>query len=243
MILFPSIDLLSGQCVRLVQGDYNRVKHYDADPVEVARSYARQGAEWVHVVDLDAAKSGQATNTAVIRDILSAVSTLKIQVGGGVRSTEAVADWLSAGVSRVVIGTAALADWAWFEKNVKNPVYAGKIVLGLDAKDGKAASHGWTQAGEKTAVEIARAVRGWPLAAINYTDISTDGMLSGPNLASIRQVAEATDVGVVASGGVGTLSDLRALSHLPIAGVIVGRALYEARFTVAEALTAIQPNG
>ncbi|GAB4110140.1 MAG: 1-(5-phosphoribosyl)-5-[(5-phosphoribosylamino) methylideneamino]imidazole-4-carboxamide isomerase [Phycisphaeraceae bacterium] len=239
MYLFPAIDLRNNQVVRLTQGDYDRQTTYDTDPVEQAKRFRDAGATWLHIVDLDGARTGKLTHAPLIERICIQTG-LKVEVGGGVRSESVIDTLLNAGVQRVVVGTAALKNWSWFEALMGNPTYRGRLVLGLDAKQGKATTDGWEQTSDKSAIDIARQVTDWPLAAIVYTDIATDGTLQGPNLEATRQIAEATHVPVVASGGVGTLEDLRALRALPIQGVIVGKALYENRFTIEQAIEALE---
>ncbi|MEM9790827.1 MAG: 1-(5-phosphoribosyl)-5-[(5-phosphoribosylamino)methylideneamino]imidazole-4-carboxamide isomerase [Planctomycetota bacterium] len=237
--LLPAIDLRGGKVVRLTQGDYDRETAYHDDPVAQAQAFADAGARWLHVVDLDGARAGHIVHGQVIADICKR-TPLKVEVGGGVRSEGTIDAMLRAGVTRVVLGTAALKKWAWFESLMGNPTYRGRLVLGLDARDGKLAVSGWEQTTDRLAVDVAREVTDWPLAAIVYTDIATDGMLTGPNLVETRKLAEATHVPVVASGGVGTLDDLAALAREPVAGAIVGRALYEGKFTIDQALAAYE---
>ena len=239
MYLFPAIDLRNGQVVRLTQGDYDRQTTYEADPVEQAKRFKDAGATWLHVVDLDGARTGKLTHAGLIEKMCSQTG-LKVEVGGGVRTESVIDTLLNAGVARVVVGTAALKNWDWFEGLMGNPTYRGRLVLGLDAKQGHVTTDGWEQTGEQTALEVAKAVTDWPLAAIVYTDIATDGTLQGPNIPATREIAEATDVPVVASGGVGTLDDLRALRELPIQGAIVGKALYEDAFTIDQAIEAFE---
>jgi phosphoribosylformimino-5-aminoimidazole carboxamide ribotide isomerase len=239
MNLFPSIDLRDGRVVRLLQGDYDRQTTYEVDAVEQAKMYADAGATWAHVVDLDGARSGKMANLALV-EAVCAEGRLKVEVGGGVRDTATVERVLGAGARRVVVGTAALADWDWFEALVKSPACHERIVLGLDARGGKLAVSGWERQTQSDALEVARRVRGWPLGAIVYTDIAVDGTMDGPNLEATRRIAEATDVPVVASGGVSALDHLLQLRQLPIAGAIVGRALYEHAFTVEEAIEAFE---
>ena len=239
MFLFPAIDLRDGQVVRLSQGDYDRQTTYGQDPLEQARQFEAAGASWLHVVDLDGARGGQMKNIDHIERICRETG-LKVEVGGGVRSEGVIDRLLRAGVHRTVIGTKALRDWDWFEGLMGNPTYRGRLVLGLDARDGQIAVDGWETSTGKSAIDVAREVSDWPLAAIVYTDIATDGMMTGPNINATRQIAETTDVPIVASGGVGSIEHLRSLRQLPIQGVIVGRALYEGKFTVEEAVDAIQ---
>ena len=241
MYLFPAIDLRNGQVVRLYQGDYDRQTTYGNDPVAQAQTFADAGATYLHVVDLDGARTGKMTHLPILEQICHTTG-LTVEFGGGVRDDQTIGQLISAGVKRIVLGTAALQNWPWFDELAHNPVLANKLVLGLDARKGKVAVAGWEETTETTALEIARKVDGWPLAGIVYTDIATDGTLQGPNLESTREIAEATSVPVVASGGVGTLEHLRELRKLPIFGAIVGRALYDGAFTIEEALHALELN-
>jgi phosphoribosylformimino-5-aminoimidazole carboxamide ribotide isomerase len=239
MHLFPAIDLYHGNVVRLEQGDYQQQTVYEAIPSEQANRFADAGVTWVHVVDLDGARLGRMAHLDPIAEICQTPG-LKVEVGGGVRTTGAIDKLLAAGVFRVILGTAALQNWPWFEKLMGNPVYRGRLVLGLDARKGKLAVSGWQQQTETTALEVAKAVSDWPLAAIVYTDIATDGTMQGPNIEATHQIAQATHVPIVASGGVGSLDHLKALRSLPIQGAIVGRALYERRFTIEQALAVFE---
>lgn len=239
MDLFPAIDLRGGKVVRLLQGDYDRQTTYSDDPVTVAQSFAEQGAAWVHVVDLEGARDGRLTHRETIEAICRG-TTLNVQVGGGVRTRETIQELLGAGVRRVVLGTAALQDWPWFEQVMSEPIYHQKIVLGLDARDGKLAVRGWEKQLQTWALDVAARASIWPLAAIVYTDIATDGMMTGPNIEALNRMTVATAVPIIASGGVGTLDHLRALSRLPLAGVIVGKAIYERAFTVQEAVEVLK---
>ena len=235
MHLFPAIDLRHGKVVRLIQGDYDCQTTYDADPVDQAKRFKDAGATWLHVVDLDGARTGKLTHAGLIEKVCTQTG-LKVEVGGGVRSESVIDTLLNAGVARVIVGTAALKNWLWFEGLMTNPTYRGRLVLGLDAKDGHVTTDGWEQTSSQTALDVAKSVSDWPLAAIVYTDIATDGTLMGPNIEATREIAEATLVPVIASGGVGTLDDLTALRKLPIQGAIIGKALYENAFTIDEAI-------
>lgn len=239
MHLFPAIDLRNGKVVRLLQGDYDKQTTYADDPVEQAKHFEAAGASWLHVVDLDGAKAGQLKHIKQIEKIARATN-LKIEVGGGVRTEGALDLLLGSGVTRAIIGTAALERWRWFESLMGNPTYRGRLVLGLDAREGMLAVSGWEETTQTSAVEIAKKVNDWPLAAIVYTDIATDGTMKGPNVEATRKMAEATHVPVVASGGVGTLEHLRALRELPIQGAIIGKSLYENAFSVEEALAVFE---
>jgi len=235
MIIIPSIDLREGRVVRLQQGDYARQLNYDVDPTETAKQFAAAGARWMHIVDLDGAKRGTPVQTTLIGQIIAG-SGLSVQAGGGIRSAEDVYQLLAAGASRVVVGTKALEDWTWFEQLAHRADLKGKIVLALDAKDGIVATRAWTASSGKSAVEIAKQVSSWPLAAILYTDVAKDGMMSGPNYQQTRKLAEAGKVPVIASGGVGNIEHIRKLTELPIWGVIVGRSLYEGALNLREAI-------
>lgn len=237
--LFPAIDLRGGRVVRLTQGDYDRQTTYGDSPLEQAQRFEEAGSTWLHVVDLDGARSGEMEHLEHIHAICQQTQ-LKVEVGGGVRSDKAIDQLLSAGVERAIIGTAALRDWDWFDRLVQQDKYRNRLVLGLDAKDGKAAVAGWEQTTDTSAIDIAQRVNGWPLSAIVYTDIAVDGMLTGPNVEATEAMARATDVPIVASGGVGTLEHLRALRKLPIQGAIIGKSLYENRFTIEQALAAFE---
>ncbi len=239
MFLIPAIDLRGGRVVRLVKGDYGQQTTYGEDPVEQARQFEQAGARWLHVVDLDGARSGNMEHLEVIGRICKATG-LKVEVGGGVRGEGAIDRLLGAGVERVILGTAALKQWDWFERLMGNPTYRDRLVLGLDARDGKLAVSGWESTTDTEAVEVARRVTDWPLAAIIYTDIATDGTLAGPNVAATAAMVEATTVPVVASGGVGTIEHLHGLRKLPLQGIIVGKALYEGAFTIDQALVAVE---
>lgn len=239
MHLFPAIDLRDGKVVRLMQGDYAQQTTYGDDPVDQAKQFEDAGATWLHVVDLDGARTGQLGHRDEIHAICSETN-LKVEVGGGVRNEAAIDALLHVGVTRTVIGTAALRDWDWFESLMGNPTYRGRLVLGLDAREGKLAVSGWEETTDTTAVDIARKVSDWPLAAIVYTDIATDGTLKGPNIEQTRAMCEATHVPIVASGGVGTLEHLAALREIPVQGAIIGRSLYENTLTIDDALAVFE---
>jgi len=237
LMIVPSIDLRGGQVVRLAQGDYGRQTRYDVAPAAAAAAFAAAGAVWLHVVDLDGAKEGRCVQTDLIGQ-LARESGLRVQAGGGVRSTGDIDRLLAAGVARVVVGTAAMENWSWFEELAHASAYAGRIVLALDAKDGVIATRGWTATAGEKAAEVARRVGGWNLAAILYTDVAKDGMLQGPNLIQTRLIAEVGATPVIASGGVGAMEHILALKQLPIWGVIVGRSLYEGKLDLADAIRA-----
>jgi phosphoribosylformimino-5-aminoimidazole carboxamide ribotide isomerase len=233
--IVPSIDLRGGRVVRLKQGDYARQVNYDVDPKQTARSFAEAGARWMHVVDLDGAKEGRPVQTDLIAEVIAGAN-LKVEVGGGVRSTEDIRRLLDAGAVRVVVGTKALEDWDWFRSLAHDPAFAQKLVLAIDAKEGQIATRGWTQTTSRTAVDVAREVSNWPLAALLYTDVSKDGMLQGPNLHYTQALAEAGRAPVIASGGVGNIEHIRQLRKLSVWGAIVGRSLYEGTLDLSEAI-------
>jgi phosphoribosylformimino-5-aminoimidazole carboxamide ribotide isomerase len=238
--LFPAIDLRGGRCVRLYQGDYGRETVYGDDPVAQAESFAAAGAPWIHVVDLDAARTGEAANRAVVAAIAAAVD-VPVQAGGGVRDDAAADALLAAGVRRVVVGTAALADPAWVRRLAAR--HPGRVAVGLDARGRDVAVHGWTEGSGRDLVDLARCFDDAGVAALVVTEIGRDGTLAGPDLGQLGDVLAATRLDVVASGGVGTLADLRALAALDVggrhlAGAIVGRALYEGAFALPDAVAA-----
>ena len=236
LTILPSIDLRDGKVVRLQQGDFDRQIDYDLDPIETARGFARDGATIMHVVDLDGARAGRVMQAELIGQIARA-SGLIVQAGGGVRADADVRRLIDVGVGRVVVGTHAFANWDWFEMAATAP-FAGKLVLAIDARDGRIATHGWTQTLEKTAVDVATQVSTWPLAGLLYTDVAKDGMLGGANVEMTARVAAATHVPVIASGGVGTLDHVRALVGRQVWGVVLGRSLHDGRIRLADAIAA-----
>jgi phosphoribosylformimino-5-aminoimidazole carboxamide ribotide isomerase len=233
MYIIPAIDLRDGKCVRLIQGEYHRQITYQDDPVKQAEEFSRAGAEWLHIVDLDGAKLGRPVNIEVISAIAN-LGKFKIEVGGGLRDEDSVKQLLDMGAERVIIGTKAVSDFAWFGKTAGK--FGGKIALGLDARGSKVATHGWTQDSSQLLLDFAVEAAKLPLAAIIYTDITRDGMMTGPNLERTRALVEAVKVPVVASGGVKELSDIEKLAELEVEAVIVGRALYEGTLELADAI-------
>ena len=237
MRVIPAIDLRGGLCVRLRQGDYQRETVFSDDPVAMAARWEDEGAELIHLVDLDGAKAGRPLNVEPVRRIVERVS-VPCQLGGGVRDQETIAAWLDAGLSRVIVGTAALRDPVWFSAMIL--AYPGQLVLGLDARQGWVAVAGWLETSAVQATAFAAEFDGLPLAAIVYTDIGRDGTLEGPNLEATAELARRVKIPVIASGGVGSLDDLDRLARLPLAGCIVGRALYEGKFTLAQAIARVE---
>jgi phosphoribosylformimino-5-aminoimidazole carboxamide ribotide isomerase len=239
--IIPAIDLLDGHCVRLHQGDYDQVTRFSADPVAQALEWQRQGASRLHLVDLDGARRGEPVNDGAVRAITAALS-IPVQLGGGVRSAERAEELLACGLDRVILGTVAIEKPALVhELAARHP---GRIVVGIDAKDGRVATRGWLEQSEVRAADLAAGFSGSGVAALITTDIATDGTLAGPNLEFLRAMATAGSTPVIASGGVGSLADLLSLLSLEplgVTGVIVGRALYDGRVDLAEALQAIGP--
>lgn len=238
MRVIPAIDLRGGLCVRLLQGDYDRETVFGDDPAAMAERWQGQGASLIHLVDLDGAKAGCPVNVEPVRRIVGRVS-VPCQLGGGVRDEATIAAWLEAGIARVVVGTQALRDPDWFAAMAR--AYPDRLVLGLDAREGNVAVSGWLETSSVRAVELAARFDDLPLAAIVYTDIARDGTLEGPNLEATRELAERVSAPVIASGGVGRLDDIERLAGLPVEGAIVGRALYEGKFTLAEAIRKAGP--
>ncbi|MBI1323284.1 1-(5-phosphoribosyl)-5-[(5-phosphoribosylamino)methylideneamino]imidazole-4-carboxamide isomerase [bacterium] len=238
MILLPAIDMKDGRCVRLQQGDFERQTVYSDDPLDMARAWAGQGAEWLHLVDLDGAKEGGLSINSPIVERIVAELGLPVQLGGGVRDEETIRHWLNLGVQRLVVGTKAVREPEWFDAMAQK--FPGQLVLGLDAKGGRVATDGWLNVSELDAVSLASSFETLPLAGIVYTDIARDGMLVGPNFVMTERIAREVKLPVVASGGVSCLEDLRKLSNMPVWGAIVGKALYEKRFSLDEALACVQ---
>jgi phosphoribosylformimino-5-aminoimidazole carboxamide ribotide isomerase len=234
MIVIPAIDLLNGKAVRLHQGRYDEVTVYDEDPPARARGW-RGKVPRLHVVDLEGARAGRPVQEAVVRAVVSAFGP-GVQIGGGVRSAEAAAAYLALGVDRVVIGTSAVTDPELVLSLAK--AHPDRIVLAVDAKDGKVRTDGWTVASEATAAEVVDVFRSAAIAAILYTDIARDGTRAGPNVESTALLAKGSPFPVIASGGVGSLDHLRALARAGIGSAIVGRALYDGSFTLDEAIDA-----
>jgi phosphoribosylformimino-5-aminoimidazole carboxamide ribotide isomerase len=237
MLILPAIDLRGGKCVRLRQGDYRQETVFGDDPVGMARRWVSAGARALHLVDLDGAKAGSPVNGAVIRRIVESVD-VPCQVGGGLRTEADIETTLEMGVARVVLGTRALQDPAWVRQMAQT--YPKRIVLGLDARDGKVATHGWLETSEATALEVARQFANWPLFAIVYTNIARDGMLEGPDLVGLSELADVVPLPVIASGGVTTLENVRDLMTRRVFGCIIGRALYEGRMDLSAVMELVQ---
>ncbi len=237
MYIIPAIDLMKGKCVRLIQGEYHRQITYEDDPVKQAKAFQSAGAEWIHIVDLAGARVGKPVNTESIAAV-AALDGLKIEVGGGIRDEASIQQLLDMGVERVIIGTKAVSDFDWFGEMAEK--FNGKIALALDGRGSKVATHGWTQNSPKNLIEFAVETSKLPLAAIIYTDISKDGMMSGPNFERTCAVVEAVEVPVIASGGVREINDVKKLAELGADAAIIGRSLYEGTLELAEAIRAAQ---
>jgi phosphoribosylformimino-5-aminoimidazole carboxamide ribotide isomerase len=235
MQVIPAIDLRGGHCVRLRQGDFDQETIFGDDPAAMAARWESEGATRIHLVDLDGAKAGRPMNVDAVREIVARVG-VPCQLGGGIRDEATIAAWLEQGVERVVVGTQALRDPEWFGRMAT--AYPGRLLLGLDAREGRVATAGWLETSGIAALTLAREFDDLPIAGIIYTDIARDGTLEGPNLVAVAAMAAAVRSPLIASGGVGTLEDLLRLAELPIAGCIVGRALYDGRFTLRAALAA-----
>ncbi|PZW46610.1 1-(5-phosphoribosyl)-5-[(5-phosphoribosylamino)methylideneamino] imidazole-4-carboxamide isomerase [Humitalea rosea] len=235
--LYPAIDLKSGQVVRLKRGDMAQATVYAEDPAAQAAAFSAAGFAWLHVVDLDGAFAGRPANAAAVRAILAATPA-QVQLGGGVRDMATLEAWLEAGVARVIIGSAAVTNPAFVRAACR--AHPGRVALGIDARDGMVATEGWAETSDMTALDLARAFADSGAAAIIFTDIARDGMLGGVNVSATAALASAVPVPVIASGGVSGAEDIRALraAPAPIAGAIIGRALYDGRVTAASALAA-----
>jgi phosphoribosylformimino-5-aminoimidazole carboxamide ribotide isomerase len=235
MYILPAIDLRDGKCVRLIQGQYDKEIIYEENPLRQAQAFIADGAEWLHLVDLDGAREGRRVNSDVIRTI-AALKGLKVELGGGIRDEDSIVSLLAIGIERVIVGTKAVSDFEWFSKMARK--YPGQVALGLDARGDKVATHGWHEDSGQDAIAFAKKAAALPIAAIIYTDISKDGMLSGPNFERTKTVIDAVDKPVIASGGVTTLDDVRKCAAIGAAGAIIGRAYYEKSITIADAIAA-----
>ncbi len=234
MEVLPAIDLRAGAVVRLSQGDYDRQTVYAENPLGVAEEFVSAGARWIHVVDLDAARTGRRANAPAIA-ALCRKTPARVQLGGGIRDDQAVDEAMELGVARVVVASAALKKWRWFERLVRRDELAGKVVLALDARGGKLAVEGWREEAPLTVLEVAERAKGLPLAAVAYTDIERDGMLTGPDLETTAEIIETTHLPVIASGGMSSLEDVDRCKQAGCWGVVIGRAYYEGRIDLGAA--------
>ncbi len=235
MYVIPAIDLMKGKCVRLIQGEYHRQITYEDDPVKQARRFVDAGAEWVHVIDLEGARVGKPVNTDAAKAIAEQTS-LAVQIGGGIRDETSIKQMLDIGARRIIVGTRAISDFDWFSRVTRE--FSGRIALALDARGSKVATHAWTQQSHQSLLEFAGRAAELPLAAIIYTDISKDGMLSGPNFERTKSLVEAVEVPVIASGGIKDIDDIKRLAGLGVEAVVVGRSLYEGTLDLSEAIEA-----
>ncbi|VTZ23872.1 1-(5-phosphoribosyl)-5-((5-phosphoribosylamino)methylideneamino) imidazole-4-carboxamide isomerase [Methylocella tundrae] len=243
MILFPAIDLKGGRCVRLEQGDMAKATVFSADPGAQAESFERQGFVYLHVVDLDGAFAGEPKNAEAVEDILARVR-MPVQLGGGIRNLATIEAWLQKGISRVIIGTAAVRDPDLVREAAR--LHPGRVAVGIDARDGLVAVEGWAKSSELNALELGRRFEDAGVSAIIYTDIARDGILQGLNMEATLALAEAVDIPVIASGGLASLADVERLLQpdcARLAGAITGRALYDGRLDPAEALALIARAG
>lgn len=235
MQLYPAIDMKDGKCVRLKQGAFSDIKVYSDSPQKVAKYWQSQGATYLHLVDLDGALAGHSVNESVIRAIAETVS-LPIQIGGGIRSEAAIRNMLEAGVTRVIIGTKAVEN-PEFIKDMVEQFTSERIVVGVDAKDGMVAIEGWEKVSSISVLDLCRQMKAYGVRHIVYTDISKDGMLSGPNVEYTKKLTDETDMDIIASGGVSSMEDLARLYETGIRGAIIGKALYEKRVDLKEAVS------
>ncbi len=240
MLVIPAIDLKGGRCVRLRQGRMEEETIYSAEPAKVATQWQAAGAEWIHVVDLDGAVTGEPVNIEAVKAIRKAV-TIPLQLGGGIRDLETIAAWLAAGIDRVVLGTVAAQDPPAIKEACRR--YPGRIAVGIDSRAGEVMVQGWLTQASRTTVDLAKEMEGYGVAVIILTDISRDGVGGGINLAQAKEVAQAIKTPLIVSGGIATLADIKAVKQLApygVVGVITGRALYEGSLDLAEAIQAAQ---
>ncbi len=238
MLILPAIDLINGKCVRLVQGDYNRETVYSDNPTAMAEEWKSKGAEFLHLVDLDGAAKGEPVNIDVIKKIIDGVPGIKVQVGGGIRNNNTVEQLLNIGVSRIIVGTKAVTSPEWLGELCEK--FPGKIALAVDTKNGKVATEGWLQTENMTAIDFAKDLQKYKPCAMIVTDISKDGMLKGPNLELMKEFKAEVDIPLVASGGVTSIDDVKALNELGVYGAIIGKALYDGKIKLEEAIALIK---
>ncbi|WP_374054901.1 1-(5-phosphoribosyl)-5-[(5-phosphoribosylamino)methylideneamino]imidazole-4-carboxamide isomerase [Rossellomorea sp. FM04394] len=238
--IYPAIDMRDGKCVRLVQGDYNQETVYGDSPYDMAKKFADEGAEWIHMVDLDGAKEGSRINDEFVIAVAEKLDA-KVQIGGGIRSKEDIEHYLSRGVDRVIIGSIAVSNTGLVKEWLSE--YGDKIAIGLDAKDGYVATHGWLETSALKAVDLGKELAEAGAETFIFTDIATDGMLSGPNVEAVVELAEQTGKSVIASGGISSLEDLKTLKQYEkqgVSGAICGKSLYTGKFTVSEAINEVK---
>lgn len=236
MLIIPAIDLRGGKVVRLFQGKFDQQKVYSADPLKTAKHWVKQGAKFLHIVDLDGAESGSCKNLAALKEIIDGIG-VPLEFGGGVRSIEIISKLLKLGVNRVVLGTRAASDAQFLKKAYQK--FGSKVIVSIDAKNGKVSTAGWKKASSKSAIEFAKELGKIGFKQLIYTDISKDGTLAGPNIVGTKEMLKLSGLNVIVSGGISALNDLiklKSLKNKGLSGVIIGKALYEGKFTLAEAL-------
>ncbi len=231
MILFPAIDIRNGKCVRLIQGNYDEETIYGDSPTDMALEWEKQGAEYIHIVDLDGAKTGDSTNREAIRAIAKAVA-IPIQVGGGIRSMDTIDEHIAAGVSRVIIGTAAITNRTFLKEAVEK--YGNQIAVSIDARNGYVATDGWTETSDVRAIDLLQELEEIGVKTVVYTDILKDGMMQGPNFEELGIVDEASSIDIIASGGVSTEENIERLKNMELYGAIIGKALYEGTLSLEQ---------
>jgi len=236
MILFPAIDIKDKNAVRLSQGDFNRQKIYHSDPLAVAKIWQAAGSDWLHVVDLDGAKDGVSKNVEIIQKIISQTD-LKVQLGGGIRRKDHVKDWIDTGLERVIIGSAAVGNLDFVAELVEE--YNEKICIGVDARGGKVATHGWLTDSGVDSFDFCQQLEKIGVQTVVYTDIAKDGMMQGPNFEAYEKLRKETDLQIIASGGVSSLNDLQRLADMGINGTILGKSLYEGTIILEDAMSSI----
>ena len=233
MLILPAIDIRNGKCVRLQQGDYSQETVYGESPVEMAKHWEEQGAEFLHIVDLDGAKDGRPTNFSIVHSIAENLK-IPVEIGGGIRNEETIQQYLDAGVNRLVIGTLALKEADWFREMCRK--FPDRLVLGIDGRNGLVATEGWLETSQTLATDLAKKYTDLPLAALVYTDIAKDGMLAGPNITEMEAMRRTVPFPLVVSGGIASLDDIRRLAQSGFYACIVGKALYENNFPLPVAL-------
>lgn len=233
MIIFPAIDILDGNCVRLIQGDYNQQNMYSESPLSTANQWIANGAETLHIVDLNGAKSGTAVNKEIISQIVQSCN-VPIQVGGGIRSFKQLKEYLSIGVQRVILGTTAIDNFSLLQEAVEQ--FGDRIIVSIDARNGMVATDGWRKESTIAAIELVENLEKIGIKTIVYTDIAKDGMLQGPNFGELATINEATSIDVIASGGITSLEDVLRLQEMNLYGAIIGKALYDGRIELNEVL-------
>lgn len=233
MIVFPAIDLKNGECVRLHKGDFNTVHQVAADPFETAADFHKKGAQWLHTVDLDGAKNGKAENRTIIKELAKSTG-LFVQTGGGIRCMKDCEELLSSGISRLVLGSAAVSDPDFLKEAVRE--FGDRIVVGIDAKNGFVAVNGWVDTTELSFIEFAKTVEQIGVQYVVFTDISKDGTLQGPNLSQLREISEAVRINIIASGGIHHIGDIKNLKEMRLYGAICGKSIYEKTLDLSEAI-------